>query len=299
MRNKRLVIWAVSFLSAVFVLTFVASIVLTEGALRPLIRRRASDTTALAYSISQTAHVNATPVRIRAADGATMTGWWLSQQSGNSRAVMICHGVADSAFGGMGYALLFLRHGYSVLVPNARGHGDSQGFVTYGVLEADDTLKWLDWMKQQGVQETFGFGESLGASVLLESLCRHASFQAIVAECPYSSFQAVADERVAQRVGQPLAFLSVGEGMLYTRLRYGLDLSKARPDLCVKDTHIPILLIHGLQDNETSPENSKRLERENPRDIQLWLVPGAKHTGAYATQPHEFERRVLAWFANE
>jgi uncharacterized protein len=279
-------------------ISFSAAALLAEGALHPLVRRRPSDTAALAYSIAQTANVNARRVCIRGADGAALTGWWLSSTNANGRAVMACHGVADSAFGAMGYALLFLRNGYSVLVPNGRGHGDSQGFVTYGVLESQDTVRWLDWLKANGVSAAFGFGESLGGSVLIQSLSKGADFRAVVAESPYSSFEAVADERVAHHAPWPVAVVLVKEGLLYTRFRYGVDLGCARPEDAIRRTRVPILLIHGLADNETPPQDSQRLLAANPRVAQLWLVPGAKHTGAYATAPREFERRVLEWFAS-
>jgi uncharacterized protein len=285
---------AVAVLAAL--VSLAAAAFLTEGALHPLVRRRPSDTAALAYSIAQTAHVSATPVCIRAADGAVLTAWWLSPSSPNGRAVVACHGVAGSAFGAMGYALLFLRNGYAVLVPNGRGHGDSQGYATYGVLESHDTVRWLHWLKTQRVTAAYGFGESLGGSVLIQSLAEGADFRAVVAECPYSSFEAVAQERVAQHIPSAAATVLVKEGLLYTRLRYGVDLGNARPDLAVRHTHVPILLIHGLADGETPSQNSELIARANPRTVQLWLVPGAKHTGAYAAQPREFERRVLRWF---
>ena len=297
MRKRRLVLWIAGLLMAAIAVTLAAAVVLTESALHPLIKRRASDSAALAFSIAQTANVSATNVCIRADDGVVLDAWWFAQPQPNGRAVMVCHGVADSAFGGMGYALLFLRNGYSVLVPDARGHGQSGGFVTYGLLEARDTVRWLDWMKAHGTAKAFGFGESLGGSVLLESLGQCASFRAVVAECPYSSFAAIADERVARHAPAFLAGFLVDQGLLYTRLRYGVNLADARPDLAVEHTKVPILLIHGLADNKTSPVNSERIARENPADIQLWLVPGAKHTGAYATARREFEHHVLGWFA--
>jgi hypothetical protein len=102
---------------------------------------------------------------------------------------------------------------------------------------------------------------------------------------------------VARHVPAAAAAVLVKEGLLYTRLRYGVNLGAARPDIAIEHTNVPILLIHGLADNETGPENSTRLVRANPAAVQLWLVPGAKHTGAYATVPREFERRVLQWFA--
>lgn len=86
------------------------------------------------------------------------------------------------------------------------------------------------------------------------------------------------------------------EGLLYTRLRYGVNLSQARPDLAIRHAHVPILLIHGTGDRETVPEHSERLAKANPSLTELWLVPGAGHTGAYATAPKEFEEKVLQWF---
>jgi uncharacterized protein len=294
-KHLALLLGGVSLLIAL--VSFSTAAVLAEGALHPLVRRRASDTAALAYSVAQTANVTATRVRIRAEDGSALSAWWLSPKEANGRAVMACHGVADSAFGAMGYALLFLRNGYSVLVPNGRGHGDSQGYVTYGVLESHDTVRWLDWLKDNGVNAAFGFGESLGGSVLIESLAQGADFRAVVAESPYSSFEAVAEERVAQHVPAPAAVVLVKEGLLYTRVRYGVELGNARPDVAIRHTHVPILLIHGLADDETPAQNSERLLRANPGAVQLWLVPGAKHTGTYARTPREFEHRVLQWFA--
>lgn len=297
MRFKRALLWVASLLLVVIAVNFVGAAVLSEVALHPLLRRRASDTAALAYSVAHAAGATATNVCVRGEDGARLSAWWLSPKQPNGRAVMACHGVGDSGFGAMGYALLFLRNGYAVLVPDARGHGESQGYVTYGVLESHDTVRWIDWLKGKGVTAVFGFGESLGASVLIESLAQGADFRAVVAECPYSSFEAVADERVARHIPAAAAIVLVKEGLLYTQLRYGVNLADARPDVAIQHTHVPILLIHGLADNETSPENSEQLLRENPQVVQLWLIAGARHTGAYATMPREFERRVLQWFA--
>lgn len=277
-------------------LSFLTAAALAEGALHPLLRRRSSDTAALAYSIGQSEGATLRKVSILAKDGVTLNAWWLSPKQPSGRAVIVCHGVADSAYGAMGYSLLFLRNGYAVLVPESRGHGESAGFVTYGVLEADDVVRWLHWTKGAGVNEAFGFGESLGGSILLQSLARGADFRALIAESAYSSFEAIAEERVGRAIHEPAAYILVKEGLFYTRLRYGVTLSEARTDIAIKQARIPILLIHGEADDETSPANSIRLAHANPAVVRLWLVPGAKHTGAYAANPREFEARVLQWF---
>jgi pimeloyl-ACP methyl ester carboxylesterase len=81
------------------------------------------------------------------------------------------------------------------------------------------------------------------------------------------------------------------------RLRYGLDLSPARPVDLVRGARIPVLLIHGTEDFETPAHHSEEIAAVNPEHFKLWLVAGAKHTGAYAVAPDEFEKRVLGHFA--
>jgi pimeloyl-ACP methyl ester carboxylesterase len=296
MQRTRWYVWLGSFTATLLVLSIAAAAILAEGAVHPLLTRRASDTAALAYSIGQATGATVRKVTIRADDGVMLNAWWLVPQQRTGHAVMVCHGVADSAYGALGYALLFLKNGYSVLVPESRGHGESGGFVTYGVLESEDTVRWLRWMKNNQINEAFGFGESLGGAILIESLARGADFHALAVESSYSSFEAVARERVARVIWSPAAFLLVKEGILYTYLRYGVNLSNARPDLAIAHARAPILLIHGLADNETSPEHSIQLAKSNPAITKLWLVPAAKHTGVYATTPAAFEQTVLQWF---
>lgn len=175
--------------AALIAISLLGSAVVAEGALHPLITRRASDTAALAYSIAGTIYGTATNVTIRARDGTSLDAWWLTPLHSNGSAVVVCHGIADSAHGALGFALLFLKNGYDLLVPESRGHGKSRGFVTYGVLESDDILRWLTWIRSRGVNTVFGFGESLGGAILIQSLAKGARFRALVAKSSYSDFE--------------------------------------------------------------------------------------------------------------
>jgi len=75
-----------------------------------------------------------------------------------------------------------------------------------------------------------------------------------------------------------------------------MDFHEASPADAVVEVTTPILLIHGLKDTNIPPEQSRAIAARNPRNIILWLVPGAGHTGAFATAPAEFRARVLGWF---
>jgi pimeloyl-ACP methyl ester carboxylesterase len=58
-----------------------------------------------------------------------------------------------------------------------------------------------------------------------------------------------------------------------------------------------VLLIHGTDDASISPRHSIILAKAAPDRVQLWLVPQAGHTMAWAAAHQEFEARLLAWFS--
>jgi pimeloyl-ACP methyl ester carboxylesterase len=296
---------AIIALAAVLLALHILMVIgVAEISVHPPVMRRPCDTDGMALNVARSAGAAAELVKIQSHDGLALSAWWL-KLPGSAKVVLLCHGVADTAFGVMGAALLFLRNGCSVLLPDNRGHGRSAGFVTYGVREADDIARWQAWMvDQQGVSACYGFGESLGASSLLQSLSAGAVFEAVVAECPFSSFQRVAFDRVlrvtASFLPRPLARwlaqLWVHEILLYLKVRYRVNLALARPLDAIKNTNIPILLIHGTGDLETPIHHSEELAEANP-SVQLWLVPGAEHTGGCAVDLTDFERRVVALFS--
>jgi pimeloyl-ACP methyl ester carboxylesterase len=58
-----------------------------------------------------------------------------------------------------------------------------------------------------------------------------------------------------------------------------------------------VLLIHGEEDRSISPRHSQWIANAAPDHVQLWLVPHAGHTMAWAAAHREFESRLLGWFA--
>ena len=248
-------------------------------------------------------HAKMSDVGITAADGIRLRAWYIEPEHPNGRAVALFHGVTDTRRGVAGFGELFLADGYSILLPDARAHGESGGVVaTYGVLEAKDIALWADWLKQRNGGCIYGFGESMGAGLVLQSLREHAAFCAVIAESPFSDFRHAAYDRIAGRSGVPrplthvLAVLPVEIGFLYARVRYGIDFSLASPKDAVAHSPIPVLLIHGLADQNLFPDNTQRIKQGRTNDLDTWFVPGAAHCGAWSTVGDVFNRRVLTFF---
>jgi dipeptidyl aminopeptidase/acylaminoacyl peptidase len=295
-RPVKFALVAAAIFGAVSVVTlFVGGAVAAEGALHPA-------RLAVALVCPCLSHMHCASVAIRAHDGVSLRAWYYTPDQPNNKAIILFHGVGSNRQDMVALGNLFLKHGYSVLEPDLRGHGESGGIATYGVLEAGDTSAWVDWLEKTGRWSgIYGFGASLGASVLLESLQHETRFRAVIAESPYFDFSSAADERIARMLPTGTKWVArpfVESGMIWARLRDGVDLRNASAADGVRVTATPILLIHGLADEKTSPENSRRLTELRP-GVQLWLVPGSHHADAWATARGAFESRVLAWFGEQ
>jgi uncharacterized protein len=240
----------------------------------------------------------------KTADGVVLRGWYVRPAKSNGSAVLLLHGVGDNRQGMGGFAELFLSHGYSVLLPDSRAHGESGGgYPSYGVREVSDVRTWFDWLEQTDHPRCiFGMGESMGAAILLQSTQTNP-FCAVVAESPFASFRQIAYIRVGQIfhsgewLGEYALRPAVELAFLYGKLTRGVYLPNASPQRAVAGSRVPILLIHGLADDNIPPHQSEMIRAANPSDIELWKVPHATHCGAVSVAPDEFNAHVLGWFA--
>jgi dipeptidyl aminopeptidase/acylaminoacyl peptidase len=241
---------------------------------------------------------------ITAPDGTALHACYMRPPRANGDAVILLHGVSDNLLGMYGFGKWLVENHYAVLMTDARGHGNSGGVASYGIREADDIHRWVDWIEaHEPAHCVYGLGESMGAAQLLQALPREARFCAAVAESPFASFREVAYARMGQPfhlgpwVGRTVFRPTVDLGFLYLRLKYGLNMEDASPEQAVVGLKTPVLLIHGLDDTNIPPNHSDLIQAKNPTSVVVWKVPGAVHTGAHGAAPEEFDRRVLEWFA--
>jgi uncharacterized protein len=295
----------VGVVALIYVIASVAvGIFLAEVSLKHTRQPLAARYKAVAYQRVELHHGQLSEVEMQADDGALLRGWYVTPEHPNGNAVVLLHGVTDTRLGVAGFGELFLEHGYSILLPDSRNHGESGGNIaTYGVLEAADIAEWTRFLKQKNDGCIYGFGESMGAALVLQSLREHPRFCAVIAESPFSDFRHAAYDRLSDRSGVPhwltqlTAALPVEVGVLYADLRYHVDLSTASPQEAVTGSSVPMLLIHGLADRNLLPENSLRIWHAREQNTSTWFVPNAAHCGAWATAGEEFNRRVLEYFA--
>ena len=245
------------------------------------------------------------PVNISAANKISLYAWIVKPANANGDTVLVLHGMGGDRTEMEDYADMFLRHGFSVLMPDARAHGKSGGeLATYGLLERDDVRYWVEWLLSREPSGcVYGFGESMGAAQLLQSLKTEPRFCAVAAECSFSTFREVAYDRMGQRLhtgpwlGRTFLWPVVESAFVFVRLRYGFDMDLVSPEEAVAASHVPVLLIHGEADANIPIRHSHAIAARNST-VVLWEVPNTGHSGAIGTSPKEFEMRVIGWFSS-
>ncbi len=284
----------------------IAGILVAEVTLHP--QRRVLDARAIGEGERVARRTGSTvqDISIPTEDNLLLKAWLIEPSSRNGNAVLLLHGLSDNRIGMLGYAELLLAHGYTVLMPDARAHGQSEGTIaTYGLIERHDIRDWAHWLStNQHPKCIFGFGESMGAAQLLQSLGSDTVFCAVAAESPFSDLREVGYDRVGQFfhtgpwLGRTLLRPVTEIAFLYSRWKYGLDLEQVSPMAAVSATKIPVLLIHGQVDSNIPVRHSRRIKSLVPAVI-LWEVPRADHCGAINAAPEEFKSRVLDWFGTQ
>jgi len=222
---------------AVYLAVSVAlGIFIAEATLHPGRRSVSSGDLVHAHDLATSLRAELSDATVTVIDGTSLRGWLLRPQQPNGDAVILLHGLSDNRLGMIGYAELLLRDNYTVLMIDARAHGQSEGLLaTYGILESSDVHSWYEWLHDtQHPGCIFGFGESMGAAQLLQSV-RESRFCSIAVESPFSNFREIGYDRVGQ-------FFHTGPWLGRTILRPVIDFAFVYPAGNTTWTWSPFLL---------------------------------------------------------
>lgn len=230
-------------------------------------------------------------VTIRSFDGKILYGRYYHIND-EAPLEILFHGYRSHAFRDCsgGHALA-RKMGYNTLVVDQRAHGKSEGkTICFGIKEKYDCLAWANYAaKRFGDVPIVLSGVSMGgATVLMASeLDLPENVRCIVADCPYSSpKEIIASEckkmGIPPRLGMP--FVKLG-ARIFGNLRLSGSAEEA-----VKNTRVPILIIHGEADRFVPCEMSRKIFSANPEMITLETFPDAAHGISYILEPERYEK---------
>lgn len=240
-------------------------------------------------------------VSIQSHDNLKLVGSYYHTADGAPLAICF-HGYKSSFLADFcGGSDLILSQGYNLLMVDQRSHGRSEGrAITFGIQERKDLAAWVSYAAERFGSDTpiYLFGVSMGgATVLMASNTQFAgNVRGIIADCPY----AVASDIIVD-VGKKMRFpegFTRPFGRFAARIYGGFDLHETDAVRAVKESSIPILIIHGEADTFVPAAMSKQVHLANPKTVRYVTFPGAGHAMSYLTDTPRY-RRIVTEFMNE
>ena len=237
-------------------------------------------------------------VELVTADGINF-GAWHFRQPGSPQTIIVSGGHKGQRQGALGICVALWRKGFNVILYSYRGMPASdRAPVTFGIKEVLELQAVIAFARKRIPKARIGLlGYSMGAVVSLLGAAGEPGVQALVLDSPFSDLRTVLVERVRAATklpGTPFVWLAGVMFWLRTRSR----LSDCRPmDVLSSLEPRPLFFIHGVADDITSVNHSRRLYDAYRGPREIWIVQGAPHTGAYFADRPLYVERVAGFFA--
>lgn len=217
----------------------------------------------------------------------------------SKKTVIILHGFMNNKDTMGAYAAMFHKLGYNTLLPDARGHGQSEGnYIGYGWREKVDVKKWAEKViKKNGSNSKIAiFGVSMGGAttMMASGLKMPKQVKAYVEDCGYTNVKDEIEHEAEDLYHFPafprFPLVEVLSGI--TRLRAGYFLKDGSSVDQVAKNKRPIFFIHGAKDTFVPTEMVYQNYKAANGKKELWIVPGAKHAKSFATKPVQYQKKV-------
>lgn len=190
------------------------------------------------------------------------------------------------------------KMGRNLLVVDQRAGGKSEGTtICFGIKEKYDCLEWIKYaLERFGDVPIMLTGVSMGAATVLmaSELDLPENVKCIVADCPYSSPEEIIalqckEMGIPPKIGMP--FVRLG-----ARLFGNLKLSGEGAEKAVRNTKVPILLVHGEGDDFVPCYMSEKIYSANPKMITFETFPNAAHGVSFLVDTERYEKLYYSLF---
>ena len=230
-------------------------------------------------------------VYVKSHDGLALVGYYYEVKQGAPTEIFF-HGFRGSwrrDFCGITEAAIELGH--NILFVDQRAHGESEGrVITYGINERKDALRWIEYVRHRfgDNNEIVLVGASMGGATVLScaGLELPKNVKAIISDSAFSSPIGIIT-KVAGGGALRNALVRSGAG-LTARLLCGFNLFESSAVEAVKNTKVPVMLVHGLGDRLVPHEMAEELVASNPA-VRLESFDGADHIQSYLVDSDRYK----------
>ncbi len=167
--------------------------------------------------------------------------------------VVLVHGYSSSYKNATEQCEVFYKKGYNVLMPDLRGHGDSQGnYISMGIKDCIDLADWCNLIVTEHKDANIVlWGISMGASTVMNTIglekTPRNNIKCVIEDSGFTSaYEEVAYKlQKSKKIPKEPTLTLVN---LYFTLKLGFGLNDFKPIEMIKNSKIPMIFIHGESD---------------------------------------------------
>lgn len=237
-------------------------------------------------------------IQIESFDGLKLHGVWVPAENPKGT-ILLAHGYRSSKIVDFSLAFgMYHAMGMNILLPDQRSHGNSEGkYITFGVKESNDMLSWVEYHNK-----TFGeiplilSGLSMGASTMLFLADAElpGNVKGIIADCGFTSPREIIKSVFRSVIRLPAApTLWVTD--ILARIFAGFSLTEKDSRKSLKNSKVPVLLVHGEEDSFVPCEMTKQAHAVCREPKELFLVKGADHGVSFLVAKERYVEIVKAF----
>ncbi len=225
-------------------------------------------------------------------DGTRLSAWYVPAVKKSVATVLHFHGKADNMSNQLSFVDWLPAQGFNVFLFDYRGFGKSQGHPSpKGVHQ--DALAALEYVRSRNdldANRLLVFAQSLGGAIAIAALAEDGAdgINAVVTESTLSSYRLVVRDQIGKMgfwsfLKWPLSWLIVN--------------NQYSPDKFIEQlAPIPILLIHGDDDQGIAPYHCQRLFEKAREPKQQWIVEGGHHLDTFTAQRKIYRPLLVEYF---
>lgn len=234
-------------------------------------------------------------IEMNSYDDLSLVAQFIENEADDQKAVILAHGFRNTSDDMGKLAKFYYDRGFDILLPDARGHGESEGdYIGYGWHDRLDYVDWINLLiEEYGTENIILHGNSMGAATVLMTSGEELpeEVKGIIADSSYSTIKDELAHQLQHLYGLP-AFPLLEVTSVISKTRAGYMLGEGSATQQVKKNTLPLLIIHGEDDDLVPTDMAHEIYNEAGGEKELWLVPETGHTKAMDNITSEFQRRV-------
>ncbi len=241
-------------------------------------------------------------VRIPTAQGLGLFAWFVPSLcalpwQGPSPAVVLLHGWGGNASNLLPAAQALHMAGYAVLLMESRNHGrsdtDDHSSLPRFAEDLDCALDWLRAQTGVDTERLFALGHSVGGAAVLLCASRRRDLRAVISVSAFAHPEQLMQRWFSSRRVPywPLGWLV----NRYLERVIGARFDDIAPVNTLAQTHCPILLVHGLQDDTVPIGDARRILNNRQRSNVSLLECAGTHDAF--DNPKEVIARIISFLS--